>query len=63
MQNYAKQTTQSPNPLARYAHNMRIKQSVNLALKYSGNGKILDYGAGFGIFISKILDKNKNNII
>lgn len=63
MQNYSKQTTNSPNPIARFAHNMRIRRSVDLTLKLSIEGNVLDYGAGFGFFISKILDKSSRTII
>ncbi|MBC7957619.1 MAG: methyltransferase domain-containing protein [Cytophagales bacterium] len=51
---YDKQTVDSPNPLARYAHRSRIKNSVRLALSRLSGGKVLDYGCGSGVFISTL---------
>jgi hypothetical protein len=52
---YDRQTVNSPNPLARFAHRNRMKKSVQLALSKLGDGPLLDYGCGSGFFISEIL--------
>jgi len=51
---YDKQTVDSPNPLARYAHRSRINKSVQLALSKLNHGKVLDYGCGSGVFIQAL---------
>lgn len=50
---YAKQTVDSPNPVARYAHRSRLKKSIELARKKIGNGRALDFGCGSGFFVSE----------
>jgi hypothetical protein len=52
--NYDQQTINSRNPLARYAHRTRVKRSVQLATPRVGLGKIMDYGCGSGVFLSKM---------
>jgi SAM-dependent methyltransferase len=52
--NYDQQTINSRNPLARYAHRTRVKRSVQLATPRVGLGKIMDYGCGSGVFVSKM---------
>ncbi len=54
---YNRQTVDSRNPLARYAHRNRLKKSIELTLdKYQG-GVILDYGCGSGLFVSEMLKR------
>jgi SAM-dependent methyltransferase len=50
---YARQTLDSPNPFARYAHRSRLRKSVALTLAkmVPGAGKILDYGCGSGTLV------------
>lgn len=53
---YDKQTINSPNPLARYAHRSRIRKSIQLALsKLPPRGRVLDYGCGSGVFVNEML--------
>jgi len=53
---YDKQTINSPNPLARYAHRSRIRNSIQLALsKLPPQGQVLDYGCGSGVFVDEML--------
>jgi 2-polyprenyl-3-methyl-5-hydroxy-6-metoxy-1,4-benzoquinol methylase len=52
---YAQTTTEHANPIVRFSHNSRIKQSIkiiNQRLPY--NGSILDFGAGTGYFLNSI---------
>ncbi len=51
MNTYDSQTLNSPNPIARYAHRMRLKKSIDLALPELKKGKLLDYGCGAGAFV------------
>lgn len=51
---YDLQTVDSPNPIARYAHRNRIKNSVKLALSRLASGRVLDYGCGSGVFIGAL---------
>lgn len=53
---YSKQTLESPNPIARYAHRKRYELSVGKAIKVLGkNASLLDYGCGEGDFLKKYL--------
>lgn len=53
MVSYDRQTINSPNPLARFAHKSRVAKSVALANRYLPNkGVVLDFGAGTGLFLS-----------
>lgn len=48
---YDIQTINSPNPLARYSHRTRINKCVQLANDLlKKNDKLLDFGAGKGLF-------------
>lgn len=52
---YDRQTVNSPNPLARYAHRSRIRKSIELALSKLSQGRVLDYGCGSGVFVEAML--------
>jgi Methyltransferase domain len=53
---YARQTFDSPNPFARYAHRNRLRKSLALTRSRIGSaGKVLDYGCGSGVFVSALL--------
>jgi 2-polyprenyl-3-methyl-5-hydroxy-6-metoxy-1,4-benzoquinol methylase len=53
---YARQTIDSPNPFARYAHRNRLRKSLALTRSRIGPaGKVLDYGCGSGVFVSALL--------
>ena len=54
MSSYESNTVNARNPIARYAHRNRIKRSVELACQKSGNGKVLDYGCGSGVFVREM---------
>jgi len=52
---YERQTINSPNPLARFAHRRRVAKSVALAEKYlPQKGVVVDFGAGTGLFLSAL---------
>lgn len=52
---YERQTLQSPNPVARFAHRRRHRLSLALALRHSaGGGTVLDFGAGTGAFLHEL---------
>jgi len=51
---YDRQTVNSPNPLARYAHRSRLAKSLQLATAKRWYGKVLDYGCGSGAFIEQM---------
>lgn len=53
MTSYARQTIDSPNPIARFSHRNRLKRSVQIARKLT-TGRILDYGCGAGHFIQQV---------
>lgn len=60
---YARQTIDSPNPFARFAHRSRLRKSVALALSRMGAAKkVLDYGCGSGVFVSALLALNKDAV-
>ena len=48
-------TVNARNPLARYAHRNRIRRSLKLALPRLGEGRVLDYGCGPGVFVAEVL--------
>ena len=55
MVSYDRQTINSPNPLARFAHRSRVAKSVALAEKYLlPKGVVVDFGAGTGLFLSTL---------
>ena len=56
MISYSRQTVDSLNPLARYAHRNRLKKSLELVLSKLTSEKILDYGCGSGLFVSALLE-------
>ena len=58
MVSYDRQTVNTPNPLARFAHRSRVAKSVALADKYlPQKGVVVDFGAGTGLFLSTLGDK------
>lgn len=58
MVSYDRQTINSPNPLARYAHRSRVAKSVAFADKnLPQHGVVVDFGAGTGLFLSTLGDK------
>jgi len=58
MVSYDRQTINSPNPLARFAHRKRVAKSVALAEKYlPQKGVVVDFGAGTGLFLSALGDR------
>ncbi|MEM9409559.1 MAG: methyltransferase domain-containing protein [Planctomycetota bacterium] len=54
MTNYDAQTINSKNPLARFSHRTRVRNSIRLATKLTPAGQILDYGCGSGVFIQEM---------
>ena len=58
MASYNKQTLNTPNPIARYAHRNRLTRSVSLVTSHDDIHKILDYGCGSGAFIKTIQGVN-----
>lgn len=58
MVSYDRQTLNTPNPIARYAHRHRLKQVVALVSGTAGIRKLLDYGCGSGAFVSRIQGMN-----
>jgi SAM-dependent methyltransferase len=51
---YEKQTVDSPNPLARFAHRTRIQKSLAIVDEYlPSHGKFADFGAGTGLLLSE----------
>jgi SAM-dependent methyltransferase len=51
---YEKQTVDSPNPLARFAHRARIRKSLDIVDEYlPGGGRFADFGAGTGLLLSE----------
>jgi 2-polyprenyl-3-methyl-5-hydroxy-6-metoxy-1,4-benzoquinol methylase len=62
MSNYDAETINARNPIARYAHRNRVERSVGLALPLldlskaaGGQGRLLDFGCGSGVFVARIL--------
>ncbi|MBR1219995.1 methyltransferase domain-containing protein [Bradyrhizobium sp. U87765 SZCCT0131] len=52
---YDRQTINSPNPLARYAHRSRVARSVALVEQHLPlNGNVVDFGAGTGLLLSSL---------
>jgi 2-polyprenyl-3-methyl-5-hydroxy-6-metoxy-1,4-benzoquinol methylase len=52
---YSKQTLDTPNPIARFAHKARYKFSLVKTLEYLGNnGILLDFGCGDGSFLNRL---------
>ena len=51
---YARQTINSPNPIARLAHRNRLKKSIQFVESLFPGGKILDYGCGRGDFLLQL---------
>jgi tRNA G46 methylase TrmB len=55
---YDRQTINSSNPIARFAHRARIRKSLTLAKKLAPAGAtIVDFGAGTGTFLSSLGDE------
>ena len=51
---YSRQTIDSLNPIARYAHRNRFRKSIDFVLSKLDAGKVLDYGCGSGLFVSAL---------
>jgi hypothetical protein len=58
MSNYDAQTIYASNPLVRFAHRNRVRRSLALALPRLGDGKLLDYGCGSGVFVSEVIARH-----
>jgi hypothetical protein len=64
MISYEQQTVDSPNPIARFSHRSRVAKSVALAEKYlPQNGALVDFGAGTGLFLSRLGDKRSDALL
>src|SRR4051794_27796390 len=51
---YEKQTVDSPNPLARFAHRARIQKSLAIVDEHlPKGGRFADFGAGTGLLLSE----------
>lgn len=56
---YAKQTTENPNPIARFAHKARITKSIDYTCSLLPNhASVLDFGSGEGYFLKVLYEKN-----
>src|SRR6185312_5523874 len=55
---YSRTTYDSPNPLARFAHRQRFKNSI-LSIRIANGISVLDYGCGDGKFLNELADKYK----
>jgi SAM-dependent methyltransferase len=51
---YDKQTINTPNPIARFAHRNRLARVISLIKSQVGLSKLIDYGCGSGAFIKAI---------
>lgn len=52
---YEVQTLAHPNPIARFAHRVRYRESLSLALKLAPEGgTVVDFGAGEGEFLHRL---------
>lgn len=58
MVSYSKQTIDTPNPIARYAHRNRLARVISLVTSQAGIDKLLDFGCGSGAFINAIQGVN-----
>lgn len=58
MVSYNKQTLDTPNPIARYAHRNRLSRSISIINSQANIHKVLDYGCGSGAFIKTIHETN-----
>jgi len=58
MVSYDKQTINTPNPIARYAHRNRLARVISLITSHVGLSKLLDYGCGSGAFIKAVQGVN-----
>ncbi len=56
---YEKNTTNSPNPIARFAHRTRTRMGVDLISNKIGL-RLLDYGCGDGRFLSEVSQRREN---
>ena len=61
---YSKQTLETPNPIARFAHKKRYEFSFRKTLQFlNRNGVLLDYGCGKGDFLNRISDLRPSTIL
>lgn len=59
---YEKQTVDNPNPIARFAHRVRLRKSKRLVLPFLANSAmLLDYGCGQGRFLHDIAMEVKDD--
>lgn len=64
MVSYERQTVDSPNPVARFAHRSRAARSVALAEKYlPSRGAVVDFGAGTGLFLRTLGDRRPDSTL
>lgn len=54
MVSYDRQTLNTPNPIARYAHRNRLARVISLVTSRADIHKVLDYGCGSGVFVKEI---------
>lgn len=58
VQSYARQTLESANPLARFAHRTRYAKALNLVADHAPQGgSTVDYGAGPGVLVDLIAER------
>jgi SAM-dependent methyltransferase len=58
---YAQQTLNTPNPIARFAHRKRYELSIGRVIKALGPGQsLLDFGCGKGDFLNQIAEARKD---
>lgn len=59
---YSRQTLETPNPIARFAHRKRYELSIEQAVGFLGSDKVLlDFGCGKGDFLNKISELKPNS--
>lgn len=54
MVSYDRQTLNTPNPIARFAHRNRLERVISLVTSDADVHKVLDYGCGSGAFVKAI---------
>ncbi len=57
MVSYARQTFESPNPIARFSHASRLEAGLNTVTEHLPEaGTLLDFGCGPGVFLERVND-------